>query len=458
MSARILLIDGSPSQRMVLKARLVAACHEVTAVPDLAAATSDPRPAQPDLVIFDLPPSVAAADRQMAVLRADPWYASVPVVALCPPDVPGLRCAALAAGADEVISRPADETLLLARLRNLLRRHEGLSDLATGPADLAGLAEAATGFDGPGTIAVLAARPEQALRLKRDLEPLLRDRIRPMTRAEALGDPLPEQALPDVFLVETDFGGAGGGLRMLCELVGHGAARHAAVCLIRTAAAASGEDAMAFDLGASDVIAAGTDPQEIALRLRVLLRRKRAADGFRERLRDGLRLAMTDPLTGLHNRRYADGHLALMAERARSHGEDFAVMVLDLDRFKLVNDTHGHAAGDAVLVEVGRRLAGALRADDLLARIGGEEFLIALPAATQAEAQSVAERIARAVQSAPFRLPSGAGLSLTASIGVAVSGPDEADCRVHGIVERADLALLRSKASGRNQITVARVA
>jgi two-component system cell cycle response regulator len=129
-------------------------------------------------------------------------------------------------------------------------------------------------------------------------------------------------------------------------------------------------------------------------------------------------------------------------------------MVVDLDRFKLVNDQHGHAAGDQVLVEVSRRLTANLRASDLLARIGGEEFLAVLPDCGMAEARRVAERLCEAVEERPIRLASGQGLSVTVSIGVAVAGgAARRPALVDKVVEQADLALLDSKGSGRNQVT-----
>ena len=134
-----------------------------------------------------------------------------------------------------------------------------------------------------------------------------------------------------------------------------------------------------------------------------------------------MRLAMIDPLTGLYNRRYAMPELATIAARAAETGSPFAVMVVDLDRFKLVNDKHGHGAGDQVLVEVSRRLTANLRASDLLARIGGEEFLVALPDAGMPLARTVAERLCQAIEERPIRLASGIGLTVTVSIGVAVS-------------------------------------
>lgn len=211
---------------------------------------------------------------------------------------------------------------------------------------------------------------------------------------------------------------------------------------------------MAFDLGADDVVDPDVTATELALRTRSLMRRKRQGDQQRARMQDSLRLAMVDPLTGLYNRRYAAPQLAAIARQAAEAGGQFAVMVVDLDRFKQVNDQHGHAAGDQVLVEVSRRLSANLRSTDLLARIGGEEFLVVLPISTMAEARRIAERLCEAVEERPIRLGSGQSLTVTVSIGVAVSGPGtEGPSAADKVVEAADLALLESKGSGRNQVT-----
>lgn len=209
---------------------------------------------------------------------------------------------------------------------------------------------------------------------------------------------------------------------------------------------------MAFDLGADDAVGPGVSAEELALRTRGLLRRKRQSDRRRARMQDGLRLAMHDPLTGLYNRRAAAPQLAAIADRSKAEGTPFAVLVMDLDRFKQVNDVYGHAAGDQVLVEVARRLLANLRESDVLARIGGEEFLAILPRSNIAVARRVAERLCEVMDDQPIRLMSGDDLRVTVSIGVAVAGLD-GSFAVEGLVEQADLALLESKGAGRNQVT-----
>jgi two-component system cell cycle response regulator len=150
-----------------------------------------------------------------------------------------------------------------------------------------------------------------------------------------------------------------------------------------------------------------------------------------------------------------------IAEAAQTSGAIFAVLVADIDQFKSVNDRFGHAVGDAVLVQVAERLRQNLRAGDLLARIGGEEFLIALPDIALAEARCIAERLCSMMSDAPFDIGQGRALPVTLSIGLAISeggcAPAHLDS-VTEIVDRADRALMRSKAAGRNQVTIGRSA
>jgi diguanylate cyclase (GGDEF)-like protein len=155
-----------------------------------------------------------------------------------------------------------------------------------------------------------------------------------------------------------------------------------------------------------------------------------------------------DPLTGLPNRRAFEEDLAREAARAARAGAAVAVVVLDVDRFKAVNDAHGHAAGDAVLRAVAARAAGAIRAGDLLARVGGEEFALLLPGADLARAAEAAERIRAALAAAPVEAE-GRALSVTASFGCAALAPGEPP---GAAVARADARLYEAKRDGRNRV------
>jgi len=324
---------------------------------------------------------------------------------------------------------------------------------------LLGMAEPQALFERPGVIALVMARPEAALRLRHELSAQSRDRIVILGPDMVFrGDRTGADEVPDVYVIEADLGEPNSGLRMMSELRSRDRSRQASFCILNREQDA-GNAAIAFDLGANDQVDIGMNPRELALRLRTLLRRKRDDDVLRSSVQDGLRLAMIDPLTGLHNRRYGVAQLAAIAERFAQDAKPYAVMVADLDRFKLVNDKWGHAAGDAVLIEVAARLSANLRATDLIARIGGEEFLIALPDTGPGEATIVAERLCQAIMEQPFVLASGARLSVTISIGLAISG--EPFCagtaqQVSSVMERADQALLSSKSAGRNMVTTSR--
>jgi len=160
--------------------------------------------------------------------------------------------------------------------------------------------------------------------------------------------------------------------------------------------------------------------------------------------------ATTDPLTGLANRRSFSMAAELEVARARKQQSPLALLSLDLDFFKRVNDKYGHATGDLVLVQTARLLKGAMRDGDLAARLGGEEFAALLPNTPLQHALAVAERIRQSIAVTPVVLSDGSSLSVTASIGVALYHDSEYD--LSPALERADEALYRAKNGGRNRV------
>jgi diguanylate cyclase (GGDEF)-like protein len=171
--------------------------------------------------------------------------------------------------------------------------------------------------------------------------------------------------------------------------------------------------------------------------------------------RDDLRRrAMLDSLTHLWNREAITDVLERELARARRARQPVAVLVADLDRFKAINDTHGHAAGDAALLETARRMRGAVRAYDAIGRYGGEEFLVVLGNCDAGAAAGIAETIRQRLAGRPLTLPGGAELTLTVSIGGAVATPDFLDGPA-ALVHAADDALYRAKAAGRDRVAMA---
>ena len=156
--------------------------------------------------------------------------------------------------------------------------------------------------------------------------------------------------------------------------------------------------------------------------------------------------ANTDALTQLHNRRFLDEHLAQEAARSLRQGHPLAIMLVDLDHFKRINDEYGHSVGDHVLRGVGRCLSDHARKMDVVGRWGGEEFLIILPDTQLVEALEVAERLRAVLEGRPCEATG----AVTASFGVAQYKPDE---QLAALLERADQMLYRAKGSGRNQVS-----
>ena len=205
--------------------------------------------------------------------------------------------------------------------------------------------------------------------------------------------------------------------------------------------------------GADDFISKPFDSRELDVRLRIG-RRILDLEGGLLRSREALRIQAThDPLTGVWNRAAAIQSFERELHRSYREAKPVALIMADIDHFKLVNDTYGHLAGDAALREVCRRMRGLMRHYDTIGRYGGEEFLIVLPGCDWAEAQLIAERIREEIGSHPVKTLEGE-LDITISLGLAV-GEGGRKHDPNALIRAADTALYRSKRAGRNRVTVA---
>jgi two-component system cell cycle response regulator len=210
----------------------------------------------------------------------------------------------------------------------------------------------------------------------------------------------------------------------------------------------------ALELGVNDYIVRPVDTNELVARCLTQIRRKRYNDRLRASVQHTIELAVTDALTGLNNRRYLDNHLAVLFKRSLIRGRPLSVLITDIDRFKAVNDTYGHDAGDQVLKEFASRIRSTVRGADLACRYGGEEFVVVMPDTPGEVAASIAERLRMAVETVPFTLrDSGQVLNVTASFGLSsrIGTVETAD----QLIKQADLALYAAKNSGRNRVVAA---
>jgi two-component system cell cycle response regulator len=205
-----------------------------------------------------------------------------------------------------------------------------------------------------------------------------------------------------------------------------------------------------LDLGVNDYLVRPIDKNEMLARVRTQVRRKRFSDRLRDNVQMTIEMAVTDGLTGLHNRRYLERHLTALVQQAAARDKPLSVLVLDIDHFKAINDGYGHAVGDDVLREFSRRLRKTVRGIDLACRLGGEEFVVAMPDTDAALALVVAERLRQKIATERFRIPeTGESIAVTVSIGVA--SMESADETPDLLLKRADRALYSAKKEGRNR-------
>lgn len=456
MPGRILVVDDIATNRLVLRAKLTGAYFEVIEADTGMAALQLARDEQPDLVLLDVMMPGIDGFETCRRLKLDPATLHIPVVMVTALDHQPDRVRGLEAGADDFLSKPHSDVALFARVNSLVRMKMMIDELRLRHETSRGFGLAEAGRMDAGLnlslCSILLVADDDALlpRCESAILQSLGCRI-----AKARGEQAAKVALLrddfDAFVVGTRLAD-GDPMRVASMLRARPETRQSPVLMLFEPQDLDRAH-LAMDLGVADYVTYPPDLPELVARLRVQLRRKYYSDQLRNAVRDTMVMAVTDPLTGLYNRRYADLHLAAMLQRQADLGGHLAAMVLDLDRFKKINDSHGHAAGDAVLREFARRLLQNVRGIDLVSRMGGEEFLVVMPEIQAEFAASVAERVRQAVEVPGFRVPGvGATLNMTVSIGLAVHEPGESgDTLLH----RADAALYVSKAEGRNKVTLA---
>ncbi|GAA0213263.1 two-component system cell cycle response regulator [Brevundimonas nasdae] len=453
MSARVMVVDDVEANVRLLEAKLtieyfdVVSCHDGLTALTLAAET------QPDLILLDVMMPGMDGFETCRRLKAQAETRHIPVVLVTALDGREDKIRGLEAGADDFITKPLDDVILFARVRSLSRLKQVMDELREREENSRRMGVSTDGdrrlrAEG-GRVLVVDDNEAQAKKIADQLGVEHRVAIEANADAaiKAVRGPL-DLVIVNVAADTFD------GLRVLA-LSKSGDARRAPVLAVVDPMDRA-RMVKALELGAADVVNRPIDPDELSARARTQIRRKRYTDFLRDKLDSSLELAVTDALTGLHNRRYMTGQLDALVNRAVHGGSSVALLVLDIDHFKLVNDGFGHDAGDEVLIEFAVRLATNVRAVDLPCRLGGEEFVVVMPGADLEDAGRVAERIRRDVASQPFRIMGGKEmLTITISIGVAATcGPHDTP---ELLLKRADEGVYEAKAKGRN-IVIAKAA
>lgn len=454
MVARVLVVDDVDANVRLLEAKLTIEYYEVLTASDGPTAIRVAAEQKPDIILLDVMMPGMDGFETCRRIKADPATSHIPVVLVTALDGREDRIVGLDAGADDFVTKPIDDVLLFARVKSLtrlklimdeLREREESSRRLGVSADKAGKLKGSGG-----RILIVDDNARQAAKM---VEVLSKEH-RPVVESDPTAGLAAARGLNDLLIVNvaaSEFDG----LRLVAQVRSTESTRHLPILAVVDPADRP-RLVKALDLGVTDLLTKPVDPEELAARARTQVRRKRYTDFLREKLDYSLEMAVTDALTGLHNRRYMAGQLQAFVSRAALGGEPVSVLVLDIDHFKAVNDGFGHDAGDEVLREFAVRLATNVRAVDLPCRLGGEEFVVVMPGTDMEDARRIAERIRRDVGSTPFRVMGGRELlTVTISIGVAAcAGPGDTP---EALLKRADEGVYEAKAAGRDRV-VARAA
>jgi two-component system cell cycle response regulator len=454
MTARILVVDDIPANVKLLEARLIAEYFDVLTAADGYQALAICDRHQVDLILLDIMMPGMDGFEVCERLKSNPKTSHIPVVMVTALDQPADRVRGLKAGADDFLTKPVNDLQLIARVKSLLRL-KTLSDelrIRAQTAHTMGIDEllrADQRGEETGQIMLVDGRANSQERIVKALKPIAN--VFAISDAQAAIFEASENQF-DLVIVNSNIDDYDP-LRLCSQLRSLERTRFLPILIITE----QGDDEMvvrALDLGVNDYIVRPVDPNELVARSLTQMRRKHYNDRLRANVQQTIELAVTDALTGLSNRRYLDNHISTLFNRSMARGRPLSVLIADIDRFKQINDTHGHDAGDDILREFANRVRSTVRGADLACRYGGEEFVVVMPDTSPEIAASVAERLRSVIEMAPFVVKgSGQELQVTASFGIASRTPQV--ITPGHLMKQADVALYEAKNAGRNRVVAA---
>lgn len=448
MAARILVVDDLAPNLNLLEVKLQAEYYNVVTARSGEEAVKMALKEPLDLILMDAMMPGIGGFEACKQIKENPKTWHVPVIMVTALEETKDRIAGLEAGADDFITKPIDDFNLMARVRSLLRLKMVTDQLLSHTGHT--IQNSRSMLDSinrrSGNILLVE---DSELRAKRVTEPLKSlhnvvietDPVSAIRRAKAGID------MVIVSLVSKNFDG----LRVCASLRFNEENQETPILAI-----GDPEDearlVRAYDIGVNDTLMRPIEQQEMLARVNTIMRRKFYADNLRDNFNENLEMVISDPLTGLGNRRYFDRAIHPLMDALDTQNEAFSIMIFDIDHFKRVNDILGHDMGDQILKEIAARLVTNMRAVDIVSRYGGEEFMIAMPSTTQSEAVLAADRVRELIAGTPIYVD-GQALQITTSAGVAEVQKGE---ELRDVFRRADDALYKAKQAGRNKVLSAR--
>lgn len=452
MTARILVVDDIPANVKLLEVRLVADYFEVLTASNGVDAIEACENGKVDVVLLDVMMPGMDGFEVCRRLKADPATMHIPIIMVTALDQVADRVRGLEAGADDFLTKPVNDLQLMTRVKSLVRLKTLTDELRLRAATTRniGLEELLARRPPPNEVVPKVLLIEERQSSAERISLFLAGQV----ELDVVSDPQvgffkAAEARYECILVSTAFASYDP-LRLCSQIRSLDRTRFLPIILLADTGD-EGRIIRGLELGINDYLVRPIDEHELTARLRTQVRRKRYNDHLRASVAQTIEMAVIDGLTGLHNRRYLDSHLKTLFDRAVSRRKPLSVMILDLDRFKTINDTFGHDGGDEVLREFAHRLRKNVRGADLACRYGGEEFIIVMPDTEAAMAEKAAERVRAEIERSSFRVGrTEQPVNVTISVGVSsiLDGPDA----VEDLIKRADLALYEAKSGGRNRV------
>ncbi|MFC3050727.1 PleD family two-component system response regulator [Kordiimonas pumila] len=456
MTARVLVVDDVPPNVKLLEAKLTSEYFDVLTAYSGPEALDIISREHPDIILLDVMMPGMDGFEVCRRIKKDPATMHIPIVMVTALDQPSDRVAGLEAGADDFLTKPVQDLALFARVKSLVRLKVMMDELrnreATG-ASLGWQDDIEEVQDTPedlakGTILIVDEQERVMERIAKALSD-----VGDLTFMPG-GEDVAERARGknfDLIIVSLTMRNTDG-LRVCSKLRTFEETRNVPI-LVMVDDGNTKLLVRALEMGVNDYVVRPVDRMEFLARVKTQLKRKRYADRLWDNFHLSMQLATTDAVTGLYNRHYLTSHLDTRMKVAHQNAKQLSILMMDIDHFKKVNDTYGHAVGDEVLKEFAYRIGKNIRGVDLAARYGGEEFVVMMPETPTDWAYMIGDRLRQEVCDNPFEVGLASGpISITVSIGVATSQESQTPAE---LLEEADKALYAAKENGRNQVIIA---
>jgi two-component system cell cycle response regulator len=452
MTGLVLVVDDVPANVKLLEAKLTNEYYDVITAKDGYEAIQQTKARKPDLILLDVMMPGIDGFETCRQLKQDPEVSHIPVVMVTALSEPSDRVQGLEAGADDFITKPINDTALFARVRSLVRikvlidelrlRDQSGSQLGMAASDFA------LNFDVSGSnIMVIDDDVVQSRRMHEKLTGMGYHLASFSDHKQAI-DHARKTTNLDLIMISTQLADIDG-IRLATQFKALEQVRNVPIIMM-----VDEEEQhlmlKGLELGVNDYLLTPVDFNEMFARVKTQIRRKKYQEALKSNYQESVSMAVTDGLTRLYNRHYLDTHLKNLVRQAGEQGRNLAVIIMDMDHFKHVNDTYGHNVGDEVLKSLANIIVNTIRSADLAARYGGEEFVVLMPETDAQRAFEAADRLRKNVESTPFVVSHPESpLRKTISIGYATMQPSDTP---ESLLKRADVALYEAKHGGRNRV------